>query len=172
MQILGRTLPGRVVVAGVGCSGRRDDGCGPVLARRLADLSALRAMDCGDRPEDFTADIAGEQPDTVVLADAVDMGAPPGSVAWLEETDVPDEPADTHRSSLRMLMQYLRFRTGAEVVLLGIQPAVVSEGFELSPPVEASVERLVSLFTSCGQVGEAAVDATKGPARERSCTAR
>lgn len=172
MQILGRTLKGRVVLAGVGCFGRRDDGCGPILARRLADLSGLCAMDCGDRPEDFTADIARERPDTVVLADAVDMGAPPGSVAWLEEVDVPDEPADTHRASLRMLMQYLRFRTGADVVLLGIQPAVVSEGFELSSPVAASVERLVSLFMARGQVGEVAVDATRGSARERSCTSR
>jgi hydrogenase 3 maturation protease len=143
-----------------------------MLARRLADHSRLRAMDCGDRPEDFTADIARERPDTIVLADAVDMGAPPGSVAWLEEADVPDRPADTHRASLRMLMQYLRLRTGADVVLLGIQPAVVSEGLELSPPVAGSVERLVSLFTTRGQPGEVAVEATRGSSRERSCTSR
>jgi len=93
-------------------------------------------------------------------------------VAWLEETDVPEGSPDTHRASLRVLMQYLRFRTGAEVVLLGIQPAVVSEGFELSPPVAASVERLVSQFTSGEQAGEVAVEATRDPARERSCTSR
>lgn len=162
MQILGRTLRGRVVLAGVGRFGRQDDGCGPILARRLANLPQVCALDCGDRPEDFTADIARERPDTVVLADAVDMGASAGSVAWFEELDVPDEAVDTHRASLRMLMQYLKFRTGANVLLLGVQPAALSEGSELSPPVAASVEHLVSLFSAHGRVDEEAAEAKPG----------
>ena len=49
----------------------------------------MSTLDCGDRPEDFTGDIARQRPDTVLIADAVEMGASPGDVALLEAEDLP-----------------------------------------------------------------------------------
>jgi hypothetical protein len=159
MQILGRTLPRRVWSGGG--VGRRDDGCGPILARRLADLSRLRALDCGDRPEDFTADIAREQPDTVVLADAVDMGAPPGSVAWLEETDVRRASDTTGRPSDDAVLGF----AGAWFCWAFSPPS--SEGFSQFTR-RGGVERLVSLFTSrTGRRSSGGSD--EGPVQERLC---
>jgi hydrogenase maturation protease len=142
MNILNSKISGKVVLAGVGCLDRGDDGFGPVLVRRLAGVPCLITLDCGDRLEDFTGDIARQRPDTVLIADAVDMGASPGDVALLEAEDLPLGAGDTHRAPLRAVMEYLKIRTGATVLLLGVQPAVISDGWKLSPRVAFSINRL------------------------------
>jgi hydrogenase maturation protease len=135
------------MVAGVGRVDRFDDGAGPVLARRLASVPGVHALDCGDRLEDFTGDIARLAPDVVVVADAVDLQAAPGSTALLDANRLTAD-ADTHGGTLRTAMEYLRLRTHAEVLLLAIQPARVADGVGLSPEVGATVDQLVDLFTS------------------------
>ena len=150
--LLNRTLSGKVLVAGVGRVDRLDDGAGPALARRLASVPAVHALDCGDRLEDFTGDIARLEPDFIVVADAVDLRAAPGSTALLDAANLPAD-ADTHGGTLRTVMEYLRMRTDAEVLLLAIQPARVADGVGLSCEVGATVDRLVDLFADRGPIG-------------------
>lgn len=147
MDTLDDRISGRVVVAGVGCAGRGDDCAGRMLARGLSGRPGVCALDCEDRPEDFTGDIARERPDTVLIADAVDMGGRPGDVALLEAEEVALTGFDTHRASLGIVMRYLRERTGARVLLLGIQPSRLSDRAGLSPEVAASVGNLARLLS-------------------------
>lgn len=148
MAVFEEALRGKVVLAGVGVVGRGDDGVGPLLARRLANAGRLCALDCGERLEDYTGDIARERPDTVLIADAVEMGRAPGSVALLEAEDLSQGGSDTHRASLRAVMEYLAQRTGAAVYLCGIQPRAVADRRALSEPVEAALEALARLLES------------------------
>jgi len=146
MNALSDRIAGNVLVAGVGCPGRGDDGFGPALVHRLAGVASVKTLDCGDRLEDFTADIAEQHPDTVLVADAVDMGASPGDVALLEAEDLPLGVGDTHRAPLRAVMEYLRERTGATVLLLGVQPARITNAQTLSPQVASSIDLLETVF--------------------------
>lgn len=147
IRLLGRTLSGRVLVAGVGRVDRCDDGAGPALARRLASVPGLMTLDCGDRLEDFTGDIARLRPDMVLVADAVDLESAPGSIALLEASRLPAGVAgDTHRATLKTAMEYLALRTRATVLLLAIQPSWVADGVGLSAEVEATLDVLVDLF--------------------------
>ena len=118
-----------------------------MLARRLASVPGINALDCGDRLEDFTGDIARLRPDFVVVADAVDLRAAPGSMALLDSNRLPAD-VDTHGGSLRTAMEYLRLRTHAEVLLLAIQPARVADVVGLSNEVWTTVDLLVDLFTT------------------------
>ncbi len=135
----------RVVVAGVGCRGRGDDAFGPVLAARLASAGAP-AFDCGDRVEDWTGDIAAARPDAVLVADAVDLQARPGTVALVGVDALARGCGETHGAPLGALLRYLENRTGATVRLLGVQPASVAASPTLSPEVAAAVDRLVDLL--------------------------
>lgn len=146
IRLLGRTLSGRVLVAGVGRVDRCDDGAGRVLARRLASVPGIVALDCGDRLEDFTGDIARLHPDIILVADAVDLRSPPGSVALLEPSTLAPATIDGHRATLAPAMEYLAMRTGATVLLLAIQPSRVADGVGLSAPVEGTVGVLADLF--------------------------
>jgi hydrogenase 3 maturation protease len=145
IRLFGRTLSGRIVVAGVGRVDRRDDGAGPVLARRLASVQGVQTVDCGDRLEDFTADIARLRPDILLVADAVDLHAAPGSLALLEARDLP-AGINAHDGTLRAAMEYLKARAHADVLLLAIQPGEVRDGVGLSAEVGATVDLLVDLF--------------------------
>jgi hydrogenase maturation protease len=147
-------LNGRVVVAGVGVVERGDDGFGPRLARLLSDVPRIRAVDCGDRLEDYAGDIARERPDTVLIADAVDLGAEPGRVAVLAPESLASFAGGTHRASLEATMRYLERRTGAAVFVLGMQPAVVADRPWLSPAVSAGLEALEGFFRSWSGNGE------------------
>jgi len=142
MDEFGRIIAGKVAVAGVGRVDRGDDGFGPRLVAALAGVEALDAVDCGDRPEDFTAEILRSSPDTVLIADAVEMGASPGEVALIEPGGLPAGCGGTHRASLGTLMKYLEWRGGARVLLLAVQPGTIADGPGLSPEVAASLDRL------------------------------
>jgi hydrogenase 3 maturation protease len=143
-----KILKGRVVVAGVGAVERGDDGFGPRLVQRLSALPNLYTIDCGDRPENYIGDIAQACPDTVLIADAVDMGAEPGQMAVLEAKTLKSFVGGSHCASLETTMSYLQQRTGASVFLLGMQPAVINEQLCLSPMVAAGVEALENFFRS------------------------
>jgi hydrogenase 3 maturation protease len=143
---LDRRISGRVLLVGVGCAGRGDDAAGPTLARRLRDRFPAVAIDGGDRPEDVTGEIAQAQADTILIADAADLGARAGEVAVLDAGEIRDRGLDTHRASLATLMRYLELRTGARVLLLAIQPAQLGDTGELSAPVAATVLRLGEMF--------------------------
>ena len=145
IRLFGRTLSGKVLVAGVGRVDRRDDGAGPMLARRLASVPGVMTLDCGDRLEDFTGDISRLRPDIVLVADAVDLQAAPGSIALLEADKLPAS-LNSHHATLRPAMAYLRQRARAEVLLLAIQPAQVGDGVGLSTEVDATLGLLVDLF--------------------------
>ena len=146
MNVSNKRISGKVVLAGVGCLDRGDDGFGPVLACRLAGVPGFDTLDCGDRLEDFTGDIAQLQPDTVLIADAVEMGASPGDVALLEAADLPLGIGDTHRAPLRAVMEYLKIRTGAVVLLLAVQPAHLSDARRLSPEVLSTIDGLENVL--------------------------
>ena len=146
MNVLSDKIAGNVIIAGVGCPDRGDDGFGPALVRRLAGSASVKTLNCGDRLEDFTADIAEKRPDTILIADAVDMGVSAGDVAVLEAEDLPLGVGDTHRAPLRAVMEYLRSRTGARVLLLAVQPVRITDAQTLSPQVAASVDLLETIF--------------------------
>ncbi len=140
-------IRGAVLVAGVGIVGRGDDAAGAVLAQRLR-RAGVPAVDCGDRPEDFTGEIAKARPDTVLIVDAVDMGARAGGVALFDANEAGARGYDTHNAPIATLMRYLEMRTGATVLLLGIQPAVVADAPALSPTVAGALDLLEEWFVA------------------------
>lgn len=145
-----KVLRGRVVVLGIGNPGRGDDGAGPRVARLLARQLPPEAPEGpGDRivaaisaettPEAEAGRIAALSPDCVLLVDAVDFGAPPGSSCLFDEEDLTSRMGwSAHRPPLTLLMHYLQERTGARVILLGIQPADVGWSARMTEPVRAA----------------------------------
>jgi hydrogenase maturation protease len=127
-----------VLVVGVGNVDRGDDGAGPAVVEGLA-ATGIKALDVGDAPERYLGPMAESGAQTVVFVDAVDFGGRPGEVVLLEEGEMPVRSCVTHRSSLGLVMRYLREQAGQRSLLIGIQPGSVDAGAELTPPVQAAV---------------------------------
>lgn len=123
---LERILKGaaRVVVVGIGDELQPDDRDGLDAARSLAASPPPRTSVLlgGALPENQTGAIRRAAPTHVVLLDAAELGAPPGSVEVIDPARVRGQRFSTHAMPLSTLAQYLRDELGARVMLLGIQP--------------------------------------------------
>jgi hydrogenase 3 maturation protease len=152
MSLLSR-LRGRVTIVGVGNPMRGDDGAGCRLVRALERACAaapgrdgFTIIDAEEVPESYLGPVVASEPDVVLLVDAVELGTMPGSTALLEADDMADGGPFTHRTPLAPLAAYIQHHTGAEVLLLAIQPACLDWGAPLSVPVAATVDDLTILL--------------------------
>jgi hydrogenase 3 maturation protease len=155
---LKQRLKGQVVLVGIGNPMRGDDVAGSWLAGRLKGKVPARVVDAGEVPESYLGEITRPRPDTVVLLDAVDFGASPGSAAILEQGDLAEGGlATTHRTPLHLLVEFVKRETGAGVFVLGVQPQHTAFGAAVSERVAEGLAALEDLLTTAlDDRGEAA----------------
>lgn len=146
-SLFGRAYPSRIVFVGVGNRMRGDDGVGPVLIDHLSD-HLPNIIDTGVTPEEYTGVIKRLNPSVIIIVDSADFGAKPGSVRMVEAGDISQVRISVHKISLEIIMDYLREETGADVFLLGIQPADISYSSTLSPDVSNAACECASVLIS------------------------
>jgi hydrogenase maturation protease len=130
-------------VVGLGNPYRCDDGVGPALVDRLAerDLPSTDLLDLGDAGFELVHVLADYE--TVVIVDAVAFGGEPGEIAVFDPDDA--EPTRAQRGSHRTdPFELLELagqvgETPAAVRLVGVQPADVSFGEGLTPPLADAI---------------------------------
>jgi hydrogenase maturation protease len=138
------------LVLGLGNILLRDEGVGVRVVERLQALYRLppgvQVVDGGTLGLDLMAYL--EAADRLLVIDAVDIGAEPGTLAHLEGTEVPaflSVKLSPHQMGLSDLLAAARLRDvyPEEVILWGVQPAAIDVGLDLSPVVAAQVDVLV-----------------------------
>jgi hydrogenase maturation protease len=133
----------RIVVAGVGNLLRGDDGFGPAVVGRLRDLpEGVDVVETGIGGIALLQELMAGC-DGLVLVDAVDRGAQPGTVFVLEpEVDDAEHVADVHLANPDRVLSMAK-SLGAlpnRVVIVGCQPDGTDELEQrLSPAVERAV---------------------------------
>lgn len=142
---------GRTLIAGVGNVVFGDDGFGVEVVRRLADVSlppGVEVADFGIRGVHLAYQLL-EGYDTLILVDAVQREAPPGTVLVIEpDTRELGHDLDAHGFDPTTVLELARTLGSAlpRVVLVGCVPAVLDDGPGLSPVVERAVEEAVRLI--------------------------
>jgi hydrogenase maturation protease len=136
------------LVIGVGNEWRSDDAAGLVVARRLAALEpTLRVAAHGGEPVDLIHEWTGE--DEVILVDAVDSGAAPGTIHRFDaaEPGLASGPSrgSTHALGVAEAIALGRAlgRLPGRLLLFGIEGGRFEAGASLSPEVERAAEELV-----------------------------
>jgi hydrogenase 3 maturation protease len=147
-DVLADRLAGRVVLVGIGNPLLGDDAAGCLVARGARGTPGIEVVESEDVPERDVLRIADARPDVVVLADAVDLGARPGSVAVLEPDALAAYAPTTHRVPLSLLARLIRRVAAADVFVLAIQPRHLMPGVAVSPEVSRSVGALVRILRS------------------------
>lgn len=153
----------RTLVLGLGNLLLRDEGVGvrvvEVLAERYALPAEVEVVDGGTAGMDLLNTLAGC--DHLLICDAVRTGGPPGSVVKLVGEQVPalfQTRCSPHQLGLSDLLATLTL-TGeapAALTLIGIVPADLRLGLELSPEVTAVVGQAVeSLAAELRELGYA-----------------
>ena len=142
------TLTGRTALVGIGNTDLGDDGFGVRLAEELSGAGLPDILITHTVPENYLATLSHGGFDNVVFLDTVTTGARPGSVVFLNASDVKNRfpQISTHKIALGMLAQLIEAESPTRVWLLGIQPATVKQGNGLSKPVERTLSLLKILL--------------------------
>jgi hydrogenase 3 maturation protease len=139
-------IHGHVVVMGIGNPCRGDDAAGSMVAQLIGDASGVCVINAQDVPENYLRQAVGENPDTVVMIDSVDLDSSPGSVALLGKDEVAGYWPSTHRMPLSLLMDYLERETQARIFLIAIQPRHTAFMQPMSGEVDASVASIAGML--------------------------
>ncbi|MCS7177877.1 MAG: HyaD/HybD family hydrogenase maturation endopeptidase [Anaerolineae bacterium] len=140
----------KTLVLGVGNILLSDEGVGVHVVRLLQERyrfpQEVEILDGGTLGLNLLPYV--ENADRLVIVDAVQMNVPPGTLVRLEGAEVPAVLGlkySSHQMGVSELLAVARVlgHSPAEVILLGIQPASLEVGLDLSPTVAAQVETLV-----------------------------
>ncbi len=134
--------PGSVLVC-IGNELRGDDAAGPAVAAGLPRDLPWKVFCAAAAPESFLVPVADARPPSVLLIDAVDVSAEPGAVRLLGAPELAALSPSTHGPGATAFLRALRLMHDCPCRVLGIQPAGVEFGAEMSPPVARAVDRVV-----------------------------
>jgi hydrogenase maturation protease HycI len=144
--------PLRVAVVGVGNELNGDDAAGNQVAARLLARSGFPEhflpILAGAIPENASGPLRRFRADLVIMIDAADFGGTVGEIRWLNGTDISGFSASSHTLPLPVLGHYLEEELNCRVEYLGIQPAQLEFGSDLTAEVEQAVRELVNVISN------------------------
>jgi hydrogenase maturation protease len=140
-------MNGRVLVAGVGNIFLSDDGFGSEAARQLAFTAlpkSVSVVDYGIRGMHLAYDLLDGY-EALIIIDTASRGGNPGDVVVIEvgPDDLGQGGLDAHGMEPAAVLASLGALGGRlpRTFVIGCEPADVSEGMGLSPPVAAAAAR-------------------------------
>jgi hydrogenase maturation protease len=151
LDALAKRLRGkRTVILGVGNILQGDDAIGPNLVDLLHGRVEATLINAGEVPENYLSSINAAQPEVVLIIVAIELSAEAGCIAVLDADRLRAIGNFTRNPGLAFLAVMIQDGTGAEVLLVGIQPETTSFASQLSTPVHRTLqileEMLVNVF--------------------------
>jgi len=140
---------GPILVLGIGNLVMSDDGVGVRVVQNLAERyrfpERVELLDGGTLGLDLLPRLEGVT--YLMVIDAVETGGPPGTLVRLTGGDIPvalETKVSPHQMGLKDLLSVACLQGFApdEMVLLGVQPAIIEMGLELSGEVAGQVPEL------------------------------
>ena len=130
------------------CIGNRDggdDSVGPYISDRLKSkkLSNIKVIDCGTVPENYTSVVKRENPETLVIIDAVEMGLKPGEIRIVPKEKIGVMTISTHGIPISVIIGYLE-QYIKNIIFIGIQPKEMSG--DITTIVKESGDKLVKIL--------------------------
>ncbi len=142
---------GTIAVIGLGNILLQDEGVGIHALRYLEEHyllpSEVELVDGGTMGLDLLPYLEGRE--KVLLLDAVDFGREPGYIGLLTQGEIPaflGQKDSLHHLGLAdvLAVAHLSGSLPEALYLLGIQPAVIATGLELSPLLQTRLPQLVA----------------------------
>jgi len=146
---LSRRLRGKqTVILGVGNPLQGDDAIGPSLVDLLHGRVEATLINAGEVPENYLNAIRAACPEVVLIIVALELSAEPGYVAVMDADRLRAIENFTRNPGLAFLAVMIQDSTGAEVILLGVQPKATKFAAELTRPVNQTMHRLEEMLVS------------------------
>jgi len=127
------------------CIGNRDggdDGVGPYIADKLRD--EFTVLDCGVVPENYTSVVKKQNPENLIIIDAIEMGLSAGEIRIVPNEKIGVMHISTHGIPISVLIKYLS-QYVKNIVLIGVQPKTMSG--KMNQEVIKGADRLIKLLS-------------------------
>ena len=149
LTALAKRLRGkRTVILGVGNPLQGDDAIGPNLVDLLHGRIDASLIYGGEVPENYLSSIRATRPEVVLIVVALELGAEPGCIAVLDADRLRAIENFTRNPGLAFLAVMIQDETGAEVILVGIQPEDTTFAAGMSKPVNQTMKNLEEMLVN------------------------
>ncbi len=138
---LSKLRSSKTVILGIGNTLKGDDGFGPLVCRQL-QYTKVRAelIDAGTVPENYIQPIIKKAPQNLIIIDAIDFGASPGTVRIFKPEQLSSFASSTHTLSPRLFIDVICRQIDVDVYVVGVQPAQTKLGQSVSAGVNKAVQ--------------------------------
>jgi len=139
----------RLAILGIGSELICDDAAGMLAAKQLDSGPSLnKNMPCrvffgATSPESLTGEIKRFKPTDILIIDAADFNATPGTTRFIELEDIGGVSFSTHRLPTKILTDYLIKSLNCRIAVVGIQPKSLDFCAAVSPEIKKAVDELV-----------------------------
>lgn len=130
----------KILFVGIGNVLRSDDGAGVYISNNIHPQENIASISVEVSIENYIGKINSLDPDILILIDCVDMKEAPGTIKLLKVGEVSDLTFNTHNISLARISDFFR----AEVYILGIQPANIGFGENISYLVRSVSDEIIN----------------------------
>jgi len=138
----------KAVILGIGNELKGDDAVGPLICRQLLGKTCAEVIDAGTVPENYIQKIVSVNPETLIVLDAIDFGASPGTIRLFQPKQLNSIVISTHTLSPRLFVELITGQIDPDVLFIGIQPAQVKLGEPLSDQIRQAAENVLHALTS------------------------
>jgi hydrogenase 3 maturation protease len=133
---------GKVLFVGIGNVLRSDDGIGVYISNNIKPSAYISSLTVELSIENYIGKINKLNPDILVLIDCVDLKKESGYYSLLPVEQIRDFTIHTHNISLSRISTLFKM----PVLILGIQPKIISFGEGFSAEAEKTANNLIKLI--------------------------
>lgn len=130
------------VIVAIGNVLKGDDAAGPLVSEQLIGKICAELIDAGTVPENYIQSIIKKTPQNLLIIDAIDFGASPGTIKIFKPEQLSSFVFSTHTLSPRLFVDMVCQSIEVDVYFVGIQPAQTQLGQSVSPQVAHAVQQL------------------------------
>ena len=140
----------KVALLAIGSEFRGDDAAGLLVAEKVKTFLKhanrnFKIFIGATAPENLTGDIKRFNPSHILLIDSVDFKEKPGSIVVLSPRDIGDGVSfSTHKMPAKVLMHYFANSFECDPILIGIQPASIDFGKQISRDVVGATKEVAT----------------------------
>jgi hydrogenase maturation protease HycI len=143
LELLNQLRETSTVIIGIGNLLKGDDAVGPLVCEQLLQKKiSATVIDTGTVPENYIQPIIKKAPRNLLLIDAVDFGAEPGTIKIFQAEQLNSLVISTHTLSPRLFIDIIRQSIKLDVYCIGIQPAQTQLGSPVSEKVNQAIQQL------------------------------
>jgi hydrogenase 3 maturation protease len=154
LQQLNKLRNSATVIVGIGNVLKGDDAVGPLVCEQLVEKTGAELIDAGTVPENYIQPIIKKAPRNLLVIDAIDFGAPAGTIRIFEPERLNSHVFSTHTLSPRLFVDMVCQSIKVDVYFVGIQPAQTQLGESVSPQVSQSVQQLSKILAEIFPLAE------------------